>query len=261
VFRRLWLNQWVEGTGDALELSDIDAALSLQHSSGPECGYVYTLGADIGLTHDATCLAVVGRHVGYSEPIITRRTKPTGTLAVLADLELIPSVDSDVVEYRQHVGSERLKLCRLEIWQPSGGKVDLSAVEARIAELHAEYRLARVSADPWQAELMLQRLSRKGIPTEGLQMSGTTLQGLATSMLTEFRGRTIDLMNDPTLAADLRNLRVASKSYGFRLESPTNANNGTPHGDTATALALAIRAARQVAMRPTIDPNRRLVYN
>jgi phage terminase large subunit-like protein len=261
-YARLWGNQWSDGSGDALELADIDAALCRARCSGPERGYIYALGCDIGLTHDCTALALVGRHAGYSEPILSRRTKAVGTLAVLQDLELVPSVDSDIIEYRRVPGSDRLKLCRLEIWQPNGGKVDLSAVETRIAALHGEYQLSKVTADPWQAELMLQRLSRQGVPCEGLQMSGTTLQGLATAMLTEFRGRTIDLINDPTLAADLRNLRVASRSYGFRLESPTGGNhNGTPHGDTATALALAIRAARQAAIQRMLDPSRRLVYN
>ncbi len=261
VFRRLWRNEWVEGSGDALELADIDAALTLQHPSGPERGWQYTLGADIGLVHDATVIAVVGRHVGFSEPVMRRRPALTGTLATMADLELIPALDSPAVEYRRVPGSDRLKLCRLEIWQPNGGKVDLSEVENRIAAIHREYRLARVSADVWQAEHLLQRLSRQGVPCEPVPMTGSTLQQLATTVLSEFRGHTIDLLNDPILAADLRNLRVASRSYGFRLESPTNANGGTPHGDSATALALAIRAARNVASAPTLAADRRLVYS
>ena len=113
----------------------IDAAITLHGTSGPQRGWHYTLGVDIGLVHDCTALALVGRHVGYSEPIVSRRTKPMGTWAVLQDLELVPAVDSDVVEFRRIPGTDRLKLCRLEVWQPKDERVDLSAVETRIAEL------------------------------------------------------------------------------------------------------------------------------
>jgi phage terminase large subunit-like protein len=257
----LWLNQWADGSGDALELGDIDAALNLERPSVPERGWLYVAGVDVGLVHDASCIAVVGRHVGYSEPVISCRAKPVGVMAAMQELDLAPSVAADIVDYRRIPGTERLKLCRLEVWQPDGGKVDLQQVENKISELHREFNLSRVTADPWQAELMLQRLSRAGVPTEGLQMSGTTLQALATAMLTEFRGRTIDLLTDPLLSADLKNLRIASRSYGFRLESPTNAVGGTGHGDTVSALALAIRGARQISVGAMFDPTRRLVYN
>ena len=259
----MWLNQWADGSGDALELGDIDAALSLDRPSGPERGWLYVAGADIGLVHDATCIAIVGRHVGYSEPIMSpRSSRATGTLAALQELDIVPALDTPAVEYRRIPGTERLKLCRLDVWQPSGGqKVDLTAVENRIAELHREFRLSKVSADPWQFEQALQRLGRAGVPCEGLAMSGTTQQALATAMLTEFRGRTLDLLTDPLLTADLKNLPIASRSYGFRLESPTNAKDGTGHGDTVSALALAIRTARQVSVSAMFDPSRRLVYN
>lgn len=261
VYRRLWLNQWADGSGDALEVGDVAAALNLRNESPPERGWIYTLGADIGLVHDATVLALIGRNIGYSEPIMLPSPQMSRAMAAMADLDLLPAVSSPSVEYRRVPGTERLKLCRLEIWQPDGGKVDLTAVENRIIQLHKEFRLARVTADNWQAELMVQRLSQRGIPCEGLQMSGTTLQALATSVLTEFRGRTIDLIDEPLLAADLRNLRIASKSYGFRLESPSNALSGTPHGDTASALALAVRAARQTSVAFALADSRRLVLN
>ena len=262
VYRRLWLNQWADGAGDALELADIEAALSLSGGSEPERGYVYTLGADIGLTHDATAIAVVGRHVGYSEPVLSRRpSRLTGTLAAMQDHGIVPAVAQPTVTYRRVPGTERLKLVRLEVWQPNGNKVDLQAVENRIAQLHHEYKIARVTADPYQAELMLQRLTRQGVACEGVSMTGSTLQGLATSMLTEFRERTVDLINDPLLAADLRSLRVESRSYGFRLTSPKNAEGGTGHGDTCSALALAMRAARQLSSGVMFARDRRLVYN
>jgi phage terminase large subunit-like protein len=206
VYRRLWLNQWADGSGDALELGDIDAALCLERPTGPERGWLYVAGVDVGLVHDASCVAVIGRHVGYTDPILTRRSRATGTLAAMHDMDIVPALESPAVEYRRIPGTERLKLCRLDVWQPSGTKVDLSAVENRISELHREYLLARVTADPWQAELMLQRLNRQGVPCEGLQMSGSTLQALATSLLTEFRGRTVDLLRDPLLFAADRKL-------------------------------------------------------
>lgn len=65
-FRRLWLNVWSSGSGDALCEDDITQAITLD---GPtfdaELGYVYSAGLDLGLSRDASALAIVGKHVGY----------------------------------------------------------------------------------------------------------------------------------------------------------------------------------------------------
>jgi phage terminase large subunit-like protein len=61
-FARLWLNEWAAGSGDALSMVDVEAACK---ASGPmdgtEAGWVFVAGLDIGLSHDATALCVVGK--------------------------------------------------------------------------------------------------------------------------------------------------------------------------------------------------------
>jgi len=119
--------------------------------------------------------------------------------------------------------------------------VQLPEVTARVAELARLFRLARIAFDVWQGQHMGQLLQAEGLPMMPVQFGQATLPAMAAEVLSAFNDRTIELYPDVDLLADLAKLRVVERSYGVRLESPRDARG---HGDTATALAIALLAAK-----------------
>ena len=254
-FARVWLNEWSSGSGDALDPADIEGAVTL---AGPaherEQGWAYVAGLDLGLTRDATALCVVAKHVGFVERRTVEMPALTGVAAALADCGLVETrlTSSDEVSYIS--GNGRCKLVDLLIRRPESGNtgsraraVDLAAVEAAILDVHARLGLSLVACDPWQAALLIQRLQSRGVPMEAVPFSGPNLSAMASATLDAFTQRTLELYDDPALLADLRALRIVERTQGIRLESPrVSAGSGTRHGDAATALSLALHAARRV---------------
>jgi phage terminase large subunit-like protein len=249
-YLRLWMNQWTAGQGDALREDDIRGATTLQ---GPlarsERGWVYVAGLDIGLSKDATALAVLGRHVGYAEEAPAPAAPVYGAeMAALVDLGFIePNLDSpdtNATTYQySEPGSGRLRLADLRVWQAQrGGKVSLESVETAIVALNERFGLRSVACDPWQAAYLVERLRKRGIRTESVDQTPNTLKAMATEVLEAFGERTIELYQQDRLMADLRALRAEEKSYGVRLTSPRGPRG---HGDTATALALGLLAAKR----------------
>jgi hypothetical protein len=84
-------------------------------------------------------------------------------------------------------------------------------------------------------------LGKAYVPVEPVPFVPSNLQGMATATLEAFTGRQIDLYRHDQLIADLQGLRLEEKGYGTRLASPRGPSG---HGDCATALALALHAAR-----------------
>ncbi len=207
-FRRLWLNQWSSGCGDALTGEAIDSAVCADHAPmmGSEEGFAFAAGLDLGIRRDKSALCVLGKD-----------------------------------------RAGKLKLAYTRTWAPTvSGTVDLMEVEDCVRTTAARFRCG-VAYDPWQSELMRQRL-RDRVPMREVTFSGSNLQAMATATLEAFNSRNITLYPDGELLADLRKLRVIEKSYGFRLESP---RDGAGHGDLATAFQLALLAIK------TIQPAKR----
>lgn len=248
-YQRLWCNQWTLGTGDALDESDIEAALKLD---GPQqawqAGFAYVAGLDLGISRDHSALCVVGRHVGWTERKLRQPDEPSRIITAARDIfddanELPGRATFDETEPTVHPATGRVRLCGLQTWAPpNGGKMDLEAIEETVRSVHQRFRLSAVCYDPWQAESIAQRLAKDGVPMVATAASGPNLTSIATEVLSHFRDRTIELYEHPGLLADLRALRVAEKSYGVRLESPRDKRG---HGDAATALGLALHGAKQ----------------
>ena len=111
------------GGGDAITPEDIAAAFpdGLQPMSGAESNWEFVAGVDLGLTRD--CCAVVVLAV------------PAGGIA------------------------GKIRLAHHRLWRPTlGKKIDLMEVEQHILELDACYHLEFFAFDPWQAELLGQRI-------------------------------------------------------------------------------------------------------
>ncbi len=241
-FERLWLNRWSSGSGDALEETDIGAAVTL---AGPlsqaEEGWLYVAGLDLGLSRDKAALAVVGRHVGFCEEKERPERRLSTTAAAMIDAGLWDEPEPDEPEATVHEATGRLKLARLHVWAPpTKGKVDIEEIERTIADLDRRFRL-QVGADPWQAAYLIERLQKRGVRIESADFTSGNLRSMCSATLGAFSGGQIDLYPHPQLLSDLRSLRVEERSYGVRLDSPRGPSG---HGDAATALAIALHVAK-----------------
>ena len=70
----------------------------------------------------------------------------------------------------------------------------------------------------------------------------TNMRGMASETLEAFSERRLELFEDEQLLKDLRALKVKEMSYGVKLTSPRDKDG---HGDSVTALSLALLAARR----------------
>ena len=257
-FERLWLNKWSSGSGDALEQVDIDASITLQGIQRPKLGWSYFGGLDLGLKRDASCLCVLARHDGHHSQT-ERPKKLSPQMLASIDLGLIDAPDVEYDEFFEE-GTDRLQVARVDLWKPrKGRKVSIEAIFETIRDLDRIFNFASVSCDIWQAAFLVELLAKEGIPTEGTSFTPSNLQAMASAMLEAFSNRNIDLYDHSELIADLRALRVEERRYGIRLV-PGKTELGTRHGDAATALALALLAAKSPNSARCMAPESLIIY-
>lgn len=231
-YLRLWENQWSSGGGDALTPADIAAAFS--HCLGPmdrsqvidirtvTKQWLFVAGLDLGLTRDSSAVVVLAVPAGG--------------------------------------GSGQIRLAQHRRWAPvPGKKVDLMEVERAILEFDREFGgLENVAFDPWQAELMAQRLEADSGRRRRNQQrrfnsqpwmrevppTAANLRAQATLIIESFQDRRLTLYPCEPLRCDLLKLRVEERSYGIRLTSP---RDGDGHGDLFSAFSLALLVAHEFA--------------
>jgi hypothetical protein len=225
-YRRLWLNEWSSGGGDALRPSDIEAAFSdvLGPMTGTEPSVRFCAGVDLGLTHDNAAVVVLGVPVGTDR-------------------------------------GRSIRLAHHKLWRPTPGrKLDLMEVETYILALDKQFDLEEVAIDVWQAELLAQRLevnsehrarnARRRFWTKPwirpVPATGANLREQATLVIESFADRRFLFFRCEPLRRDLLRLRVEDRSYGLRLVSP---RDGDGHGDSFSAFALALPIAHDLAGR------------
>jgi phage terminase large subunit-like protein len=218
VFNRLWLNEWTSGSGDALTEADIRRAINAK-----------------------------------LEPMTEREPG----FAYFAGLDLSISRDhSALIVIARNLTTGRLRLAFSRRWKPpSGGKVDLLEVQRTVVEVYRRF-YPKMNVDPYQAELLVQQLSKDhGIyALDFVPFVASALAEMASSVIETFQDGTIELFDDKELIADLRRLRLKESTAGWRLDAPRTAQG---HCDSATALALALLAARRCPHygRPSVpDP-------
>ena len=179
-YKRLWLNEWVEESGDALEAEDIRAAVREELGSLQEAeeGWWYAAGLDLGAKHDHSAVVVLGCR-----------------------------------------GDGRVRVASVKSWVPLGGKVDLMQVEADVLKMDELFGFQFVSFDPSQALLMAQRLESHGVAMVETPFSGPNCAAMARDLLGVFRSRQIDLYPNDRLRDDLMRLSIVERRYGFKLEA------------------------------------------
>lgn len=225
-YRRLWLNEWSSGAGDAIDQESLASAfrcdVTPMEKAHPD--YDFVAGLDLGVSRDASALCVLGVRRSYQ-------------------------------------GHGRIRLASTRVWKPTKNqKVDLADVEEAILDTHARFGLRQINYDPWQAVAMAQRLQAGGVgrlvkgadrkatlPMVEVPPTGSNLQRMASCVLEAFSDRRLELYPDPDLRRDLERMRIVEKSYGFRLESPRDVDG---HSDLGSAFALAMLAASELASTP-----------
>ncbi|MCE9604435.1 MAG: phage terminase family protein [Planctomycetia bacterium] len=202
-FDRLWLNKWTTGQGDAITEADILRAITMHEKPTRESfvGATFIAGLDLGIKRDASAIAIGGCEANGG----------------------------------------RVRLAHTDSWKAEPGKtLDLMKLEEEIVRLHKEYGFD-LFYDPWQAELLAQRLRSRGISVHEVPFSGPNLQKMASATVETFSEGQIELYNDAALLDDLRSLKVVEKSYGYRIDAERGAAG---HADRAIALALMLHGSR-----------------
>lgn len=224
-FRRLWLNEWTTGGGDALteEILKVAFRPELRPQESAYGGYEYVGGLDLGVTRDASAVCILGVR-------------------------------------RDRTNHGQIRLAFTKMWKPAKGKrVDLQEVEDTLVELHQQFTFKQLNYDPWEARHLASRLQASGLgklvtgtnrrvalPMVEISQTGQNLQRIASTLLEAFNDGRVLLFNDPDLMRDLRRLRVEERQYGFRLTFPRDEHG---HGDLGTAFALAMLAASELAAK------------
>lgn len=211
--QRLYWGVWVAQSGDALDAEDIAAAINKQlkpNLTRPSASEFYVAGMDLGIKQDHSALVIIAA---------SRNTL-------------------------------QLRLVSAQSWKPDRhtGKVDLKEVEGAVLAAHHRYRLRKVGYDPYQAQLMAQRLEQQKVPMSEMTFTGQNLNRMASTLLDVFRSRRLELFNHKPLIEDLGRLTIEEKSYGHRLSAT---RNDSGHADLATALAIALPIAIEELDTPT----------
>lgn len=205
-YRRLWLNEWVTGGGDALEEESILAAIDpdLTPMTEHDSRYVFAAGLDLGLAKDASALVVIAREIR------------TG----------------------------RFRLASVRRWKPTKNrKVDLTEVEAAVIEDTRKYRLAKVALDPWQGAMLAERLRKAGVPAEEFHLHVTAWDTITRNLIEVFQNGAISLYDNARLIAELKSGMIQERSNGqLKILFPRDEHG---HGDVATAFLIALEVVRQ----------------
>ena len=202
-YRRLWLNEWIRGEGDALEPADIEACCTLGEVPAIGWhGWTHIIGLDLGVKHDHAALVV---------------------LACQPEAGMV-------------------RLAHVESWKPrAGGEVDLIAVQSAVERVYKQYSATVAFYDPHQCALMAQQLRRAGLRMEERLFVGKQLNEMASCLLQTFAARRIELFRNEELIRDLLRLTIVEKQYGYKLEAVSD-EYGHADRAIALAIALPTAA-------------------
>jgi phage terminase large subunit-like protein len=114
---------------------------------------------------------------------------------------------------------ERLRLVRHRIWTPRKGEpLDIEeTVEAFLLDLHRQYRVRAVRADPYQMARSIASLRKAGIRIEELPQTSGNLTACGQNLYELIRGRNIAIYPDAELRQHALNAVAIESARGWRL--------------------------------------------
>ncbi|MGO8753551.1 MAG: terminase large subunit domain-containing protein [Thermoguttaceae bacterium] len=279
-YDRLWRGLWADGSGgDAFDAADIDAINTLP---GPVLkyrpGWRSVCGLDLGTRRDSTAAVVLSVHVGGVRRVEAEgKTVPVSRIGkILADIgpqfppepediwNSLPVVSKLDATYKETAGSARLQVCEVRVWKPRPGRrVSLKAVRDWLIAAHKRHRFIEVCMDPHEGERLAEELREAGLKVRQVAQQPGQLAQQSEALWDAVTRRRLRLYDDPDLIADLKSARIMDNTWGWRIthERKTATAEGTGHGDTTTALSIAVHTIKR--FRKPAGPrgvNRPLVY-
>ena len=202
-YARLHLNQWTASEDRLVTVENLAAAVTLDGPQEPRPGVRYRMGLDLGLTHDATAIAV-------------------------AHAETDPLADPP---------SQRIVLDRLVTFHGRKGEpVRLADVEQTVLALWRTYNRPRLRADPFQAAGLVQAVRARGVTVEEWPYTAGRYGEMASTLFALLRDQRIDLYPDDGLLDELRNVRLIETIPGqVRIQ-----HDPGRHDDRCVAMGLAV---------------------
>lgn len=144
-----------------------------------------------------------------------------------------------------HRTEEAVILDRLQVWSGSrDAPISFAAVERAILTAFDRFRF-RLSADPWQALHVLERLRAEGLRASEVTFTAAFKQRLASTLLQSVNDRALRLYPDNELRDELLALRLVQKPGGWVFD-----HRAGGHDDRAIALSLMIVAALDTPLAP-----------
>jgi phage terminase large subunit-like protein len=215
-YRRLHLNEWVASEDRLVSIEGLAACVTLDAPQEPRPGVRYRMGLDLGLTHDATAIAVAHAEVANA-------------LATSDDAES-PYRGTDFLQ-------RRVVLDRLVTFQGAPGQpVRLDDVTETVFSLWRSYNHPRVRADPFQAAGLVQALRSRGVTVEEWPYTAMRYGEMASVLFALLRDGRIALYDDAELRDELANVRLVETIPGqLRIQ-----HDPGRHDDRCVALGMAI---------------------
>lgn len=200
-YKRLWLNQWLTETGDAIDMEDVQrcCVMPTKPFDNRNCNFAIG-GLDLGQTHDHGGFVVIGGDI--------ERRK----------LVLLEAVRWDPAAFPNH-------------------RISIKAVEDDVLAICQRRGVLGLAYDPWQCERTAEEFREKGIRTFRYDFNSKTQEEMATCLIQAFRNSEIELYPEPDLLRDLSRLTITEKRLGHKLEAP---RDETGHCDLATAFCIAL---------------------
>lgn len=210
-YSRLWGGKWISGVGDAVTEEAIDACFRADGPlEGPEAGWIYFAGLDLGVSHDHAGIVVVGANEA----------------------------------------EQRLRVAWLKGWRPSVPnnkgvlEVDSEAVEEACVTACELFRVWWFGYDPAAGgSFMAQRLRKRGLEMREMSFGATNLTLMATTFVQALSDRRLECYEDDEgrLRRDFGKFDITYKPPGrYKLEAVSDEYG---HADVGTALVICLPEA------------------
>jgi hypothetical protein len=202
-YARFHLNQWAAGEDRLTNEADLEQCITLSGRLSPEPGRRYVILGDIGVTHDASVVAVM-----HSEPQVDDSGEPRG---------------------------RRVVLDQLRVWKGTRHRpVSLADVQAQIVEFHRLFPGSNVVLDPHEAVKMFQDLRAEGVPAEEFTFSTASVGRLGIALFQTIRAHDLAIWRDEPLIKELLSVKLVERTPGnYRLD-----HSASGHDDMAVTLAM-----------------------
>lgn len=201
-YRRLWLNQWLEDTGDAIDMDAVARCCVLPDKPVSHSCQAVIGGLDLGISHDHSAAVFIGVDVPRRKLILleTMRWKP-------AD------------------------------YPENNNRIPLKLVEKEVGDACRRLGADGMAFDPNQAIRLAEELVDQGITMFPFDFTAKHCDEMARNLITTFTNGDIEMYPEPSLLRDLSRLTLVERAIGHKLEAPRDENG---HCDLATAFVIAL---------------------